>query len=141
MDGLQVGNEALKKANAMFSIEEIEQIMGDTAEAIEKQQEIDALLSGQLSTEDEDEVLEELDQLCNLEAEGSSENVTPQQLPDVPTEGEIFFCNKVHQSDFFFIYTVCENHPKMSNFNYFSFWTFFLRQKKSKKGGKLLLIF
>lgn len=86
MDGLQVGNEALKKANAMFSIEEIEQIMGDTAEAIEKQQEIDALLSGQLSTEDEDEVLEELDQLCNLEAEDSSENVTPQQLPDVPTE-------------------------------------------------------
>jgi len=86
LDGLQVGNEALKKANAMFSIEEIEQIMEDTAEAIEKQQEIDALLSGQLSAEDEDEVLEELDQLCNLEAEDSSENVTPQQLPDVPTE-------------------------------------------------------
>ena len=133
MDGLQVGNEALKKANAMFSIEEIEQIMGDTAEAIEKQQEIDALLSGQLSTEDEDEVLEELDQLCNLEAEDSSENVTPQQLPDVPTEGEIFFCNKVHQSDFFFIYTVCENHPKMSHLNYFSFWTFFRAKKNYEK--------
>ena len=86
MDGLKVGNEALKKANEMFSIEEIEQIMEDTAEAIEKQQEIDALLSGQLSSEDENEVLEELDQLCNLEAE--EENVTAQQLPDVPTEGE-----------------------------------------------------
>ena len=94
MDGLQVGNEALKKANAMFSIEEIEQIMEDTAEAIEKQQEIDALLSGQLSSEDENEVLEELDQLCNLEAE--EENVTAQQLPDVPTEGEerVFFLKK-----------------------------------------------
>ena len=99
MEGLQVGNEALKKANAMFSIEEIEQIMEDTAEAIEKQQEIDALLSGQLSAEDEDEVLEELDQLCNLEAE--EENVTPQQLPDVPTEGENIFCNKVHQIQVF----------------------------------------
>jgi hypothetical protein len=26
LDGLKVGNEALKKANAMFSIEEIEQV-------------------------------------------------------------------------------------------------------------------
>ena len=77
----------MKKANEMFSIEEIEQIMEDTAEAIEKQQEIDALLSGQLSTEDEDEVLAELDQLVSSAEE--SENVTPQQLPDVPTEGEI----------------------------------------------------
>ena len=31
----------------MFSIEEIESIMDDTAEAVEKQQEIDALLTGQ----------------------------------------------------------------------------------------------
>ena len=31
----------------MFSIEEIENIMDDTAEAVEKQNEIDALLSGQ----------------------------------------------------------------------------------------------
>ena len=31
----------------MFSIEEIESIMDDTAEAVEKQREIDALLSGQ----------------------------------------------------------------------------------------------
>ena len=39
--------QALRAANAMFSIEEIESIMDDTAEAVEKQQEIDALLSGQ----------------------------------------------------------------------------------------------
>ena len=37
LDGLKIGNEALKKANEMFSIEEIENIMEDTAEAIEKQ--------------------------------------------------------------------------------------------------------
>merc|ERR1711935_1299910 len=30
--GLKIGNESLKKANAMFSIDEIEQIMEDTAE-------------------------------------------------------------------------------------------------------------
>ena len=39
--------QALKAANAIFSIEEIESIMDDTAEAVEKQREIDALLSGQ----------------------------------------------------------------------------------------------
>ena len=63
LDGLQIGNEALKKANEMFSIEEIEQIMEDTAEAVEKQREIDALISGQLTEEDEDDVLKELDEL------------------------------------------------------------------------------
>ena len=31
-----MGNESLKKANEMFSIDEIEQIMDDTAEAIAK---------------------------------------------------------------------------------------------------------
>lgn len=47
LDGLKVGNEALKAANAMFSIEEIEQIMDDTEDAVEKQKEIDAMLTGQ----------------------------------------------------------------------------------------------
>ena len=36
LNGLKEGNEALKKANEMFSIDEIEQIMDDTAEAAEK---------------------------------------------------------------------------------------------------------
>ena len=36
LDGLKVGNAALEKANKMFSIEEIEQIMSDTAEGVEK---------------------------------------------------------------------------------------------------------
>ena len=48
LDGLKVGNEALKKANEMFSIGEIEQIMDDTSEAVEKQNEISAILSGKI---------------------------------------------------------------------------------------------
>ena len=48
LDGLKVGNEALKKANEMFSIGEIEQIMDDTSEAVEKQNEISAILSGMM---------------------------------------------------------------------------------------------
>ena len=87
LDGLKVGNEALKKANEMFSIDEIEQIMDDTAEAIEKQKEIDALLSGQLSQEDEDDVLKELDDLLATE-----ENL--EDLPEVPSTGNFYFCFK-----------------------------------------------
>ena len=87
LDGLKVGNEALKKANEMFSIDEIEQIMDDTAEAIEKQKEIDALLSGQLSQEDEDDVLKELDNLLSTE-----ENL--EDLPEVPSTGNFIVCLK-----------------------------------------------
>lgn len=49
IDGLRNGNEALEKANAMFSIDEIEDILADTQEAVEKQNEINSLLSGQLT--------------------------------------------------------------------------------------------
>jgi len=75
LDGLKEGNAALKKANEMFSIDEVEQIMLDTQESVDKQREIDELLSGALTQEDEDDVMAELDKLLEVE----------QQLPDVPT--------------------------------------------------------
>lgn len=87
--GLKIGNEALKKANAMFSIDEIESIMEDTAEAVDKQKEINDLIAGELTAEDEDDVLLELDQLVAAEEEDvvlpevPTENVI---LPEVPTE-------------------------------------------------------
>ena len=46
LDGLKFGTEALKKANEMFSIDEIEEMMEDSAEAIAKQKEITDILSG-----------------------------------------------------------------------------------------------
>ena len=67
----------------MFSIEEIEQIMEDTAESIEKQQEIDALISGQLTQEDEEDVLKELEDLVS--DEDKAKDIT---LPEVPSEGK-----------------------------------------------------
>lgn len=85
VNGLKTGNEALKKANEMLSITEIEQIMDDTAEAIEKQKEIDLLISGQLSAEDEDDVLAELDELVAAEA-NEAEVEKDITLPEVPTE-------------------------------------------------------
>ncbi len=66
----------------MFSIEEIERIMDDTAEAVEKQREIDQLLSGQLTSEDEDQVLEELERLA---AEEEEQETVP-TLPEAPTD-------------------------------------------------------
>ena len=49
IDGLKNGNEALEKANAMFSLDEIEDIFADTQEAVDRQAEINSLLSGELT--------------------------------------------------------------------------------------------
>ena len=90
MDGLKTGNEALKQANAMFTIEEIEQIMDDTAEAVDKQREISDLIGGQPTGEDEDDALRELEELERMEAErlaeGEQKEEEDVQLPDVPTD-------------------------------------------------------
>lgn len=37
MDGLKVGNEALKKVNDMLNVEDVEKILDETREAIDKQ--------------------------------------------------------------------------------------------------------
>ena len=37
MEGLKVGNEALKAVNGILSVEEIEKIMDETKEGVEKQ--------------------------------------------------------------------------------------------------------
>ena len=68
----------------MFSIEEIEQIMDDTTEAVDKQREIEAILSGQLTQEEEDDVLKELDQLIDDQPVIKSEEIP--ELPNVPTD-------------------------------------------------------
>lgn len=78
LDGLKQGNAALKKVHDMLSIDEVERIMDETREGIEKQQEIDAILTDVLTTQDEEDVLAELDAL-----EAEEQNV---QLPEVPSD-------------------------------------------------------
>jgi len=80
LDGLQKGNDALEKANAVFSLDEIESIMSDTEDAVEKQREIERMLSGGLTEVEEEDVLGELD---NILAELEGEAVP--SLPSVPT--------------------------------------------------------
>jgi len=80
LDGLQKGNDALEKANAVFSLDEIESIMSDTEDAVEKQREIERMLSGGLTEGEEEDVLGELDSiLAELEGEALP------SLPSVPT--------------------------------------------------------
>uniref|UniRef100_A0A1A9ZNH1 Uncharacterized protein n=1 Tax=Glossina pallidipes TaxID=7398 RepID=A0A1A9ZNH1_GLOPL len=80
VDALKDGNEALKKMHAMVDINEIERIMDETREGVEKQQEIDSLLSEALSEQDENDVLIELDALI------AEEGVEKLKLPEVPQD-------------------------------------------------------
>ncbi|XP_028027163.1 charged multivesicular body protein 6-A [Bombyx mandarina] len=76
LDGLKTGNVALKKVHDILNIDEIEKIMEETREGIDKQREIDELISGQLTEEDEEAVEAELEAILDIQDE----------LPDVPTD-------------------------------------------------------
>ncbi|XP_050436339.1 charged multivesicular body protein 6 [Adelges cooleyi] len=81
IESLKIGNMALKNANELLNIEHIEQLLDETKEGIEKQKEITDLLSGALSTEDEDAVEAELDALTSKEHEKVIDT-----LPHVPSD-------------------------------------------------------
>ncbi|XP_034171204.2 vacuolar protein sorting 20 [Osmia lignaria lignaria] len=85
IDGLKVGNAALKKLHDLLSIDEIEKVMDETREGIEKQKEINDVLSGELTEEDEGEVEAELDALLAAEVKEKAPEVPDDViLPEVP---------------------------------------------------------
>ncbi|CAG8444875.1 5139_t:CDS:2 [Funneliformis mosseae] len=61
--GLEQGNLILKEIHKEMSIDKVEKLMEDTADAIAYQDEISELLSGKLTNDDEDEILAELAQI------------------------------------------------------------------------------
>ncbi|XP_034528807.1 charged multivesicular body protein 6-like [Notolabrus celidotus] len=77
IEGLKVGNDCLKSMHEIMSIEDVERILDETQESIEYQKQIDEMLAGALTQDDEDAVLAE------LEAITQGEDVA---LPEVPTE-------------------------------------------------------
>ncbi|KAK7590944.1 hypothetical protein V9T40_002557 [Parthenolecanium corni] len=79
VEGLQIGNTALKKINEMLDIANIEQILDETREGVEKQNEINALLSGEFTAEDDEAIENELSELIS-----DAENIP--ELPQVPKE-------------------------------------------------------
>lgn len=106
MKGLKNGNEALKKVHAALDIAEIEKIMDETREGAEKQEEINALLSGALTEEDEAAVEAELDEIIHQQLPdvptAKEDEIGEPTLPEVPTtplEGTYILCNVcVHKS-------------------------------------------
>lgn len=77
IEGLKVGNDCLKSMHEIMSIEDVERILDETQESVEYQRQIDEMLAGSLTQEDEDAILAE------LEAITQGEDVA---LPEVPTE-------------------------------------------------------
>lgn len=95
IDGLKIGNEALKKVHEILTIDEVERVLDETNEGIEKQREIDAMINqysdSALTEEDEEAVLAELDLLVAGEEAAHTEPTKAAadqeiNLPDVPTD-------------------------------------------------------
>ncbi|GAA5804451.1 Snf7-domain-containing protein [Helicostylum pulchrum] len=88
LEGLKQGNSVLNEIHKETSVEAVERLMDDTADAIAYQNEIDEMLSGLMSTEDEEEIMKELDELREEELSA--------KLPDVPnTELPIDISDKI----------------------------------------------
>ncbi|KXX77661.1 Charged multivesicular body protein 6 [Madurella mycetomatis] len=81
--GLQEGTKVLKEIHdEMGGIENVEKLMGETADAVAYQREISEILAGRMTNQDEEEVE---DELAVLEAEVAGKAVDVQQpLPSVP---------------------------------------------------------
>ncbi|OXB81053.1 UNVERIFIED_CONTAM: hypothetical protein H355_004983 [Colinus virginianus] len=75
IEGLKIGNECLNKMHQVMSIEEVERIIGETQDAVEYQRQIDEILAGSLTEEDEDAILEELNTITQVSF--SSAEATP----------------------------------------------------------------
>lgn len=86
IDGLKVGNECLKKMHEVMSIEEVERIMDETQDSIEYQRQIDEMLAGSLTQEDEDAVLAELEAIT--QGDVKLPEVPEDELPEVPEAAE-----------------------------------------------------
>ncbi|KAJ3608116.1 hypothetical protein NHX12_025166 [Muraenolepis orangiensis] len=86
IEGLKVGNECLKKMHEVMSMEEVERIMDETQDAVEYQQQIDEMLAGSLSQEDEDAVLAELEAIT--QGDVVLPEVPSEDLPELPEESE-----------------------------------------------------
>jgi len=85
--GLQQGNAVLKEIHKEMSIESVEKLMGETADAIAYQNEIDEVMSQRITADDEDEVQRELEQL-EAEQIGLTLPKAPSAELSIPIPGE-----------------------------------------------------
>ncbi|CAG9330758.1 unnamed protein product [Blepharisma stoltei] len=83
-ESLKQGTEFLKCINQQLTVDDVEKLMEETAEAIEYQQQIGEALSQQAVVHDDNKLLEELDNLEVLELDIPSVPIQP--LPKVKKE-------------------------------------------------------
>merc|ERR1712228_1042591 len=76
---MQTGTELLQQINSEMDLDEVEQLMDDTAEAIAYQQELNEILSQSLTDVDDEDVLNELAQIEQMEADQMELD-----MPDAP---------------------------------------------------------
>ncbi|XP_050385124.1 vacuolar protein sorting-associated protein 20 homolog 2 [Argentina anserina] len=76
-ESLKAGNNAIKAIQSEINLEDVQKLMDDTDEAKAYQDEINAILGEKLSTEDEEEILAEFE---NLESQ-----MGVKDLPEVPS--------------------------------------------------------
>ena len=81
LKAMQAGTDLLKQINSEMSLQDVEQLMDDTAEAIAFQEELNQILSGQLNDVDEEDCLKELAQLEQMEADELG-----LEMPDAPNK-------------------------------------------------------
>ncbi|KAJ1877009.1 Vacuolar protein sorting-associated protein 20, partial [Coemansia sp. S17] len=67
--GLEQGSKVLTQLNKEMRIEDVERLADDTAEAIAYQNEVSDILQSNMTAEDEEAVLEELEELERQEAD------------------------------------------------------------------------
>ena len=92
VQALKDGNAVLQRLNAETSVEAVERLMDDTAEAVEEQQRVSELLGGQLTAVEEAEVEAEVRAMEEDERRRLGETDADRQqveamkaLPDVPS--------------------------------------------------------
>ncbi|CEP02253.1 Snf7 [Plasmodiophora brassicae] len=76
---LKEGNEALQSINAQMDIDDVDKLMEDTAEAVAYQEQISEMLSGQMTAQDDEAALRELDMIEQEETEKLQK-----QFDDIP---------------------------------------------------------
>merc|ERR1712110_1286914 len=76
---MQTGTDLLQQINSEMDLDEVEQLMDDTAEAIAYQQELNEILSQSLTDVDDEDVLNELAQIEQTEADQMELD-----MPDAP---------------------------------------------------------
>jgi len=75
-EGLKEGNKVLQALHAEMSIDDVENLMAETEDAIAYQNEIESIIGGKLSQEDEDDITAQLEEL--------EKEVLAEKLPKVP---------------------------------------------------------